>query len=188
VRLEGERLSEHIAGGGTPPDDSGAPSRSRRRWLAPVLAVLAGLAALALVLDLTIVRGRIADAEQKERARAEVTRTAERFTAQVNNYDAGNADAFADRVRPLLSPKFRADYEKVLDQLSAEIIRSKMTSKGQVLASGVASVDPDSAQVLVVADAAATTVYGQRDRHFRWEVDLVRLGGRWLVDNFSPVN
>lgn len=173
------------AGTSTHIDESSEP---RRRWLVPALAVVAALAALALVLDLTLVRGRIAEAQEREQTRAEVARVAERFTAQVNNYDAAGAEEFAARVRPLLSPKFRADYEKALEQIAAEITRSKMSSKGQVLASGVASVDPDSAQVLVVADATAKTVYGPRDRHFRWEVDLVRLGGKWLVDNFTPVD
>ena len=34
-----------------------------------------------------------------------------------------------------------------------------MTSKGEVLASAVASLDPDSAQVLVVSDANVKTVF-----------------------------
>jgi hypothetical protein len=62
-----------------------------------------------------------------------------------------------------------------------------MTSKGQVLSSAVANLDPDSAQVLVVSDANVTTVFDSRARHFRWEVELVKIDDRWLVDNFTPV-
>jgi Mce-associated membrane protein len=181
-------VSENPTGGASPQEDTAAPSG---RWLGrPVTVVLAVVVAAALVvlaLELAVLRPRVDDAQAEQQARADVIRTAERFTAQVNNYDASAADRFAQQVRPLLSPKFRADYEQVLQQISTEITKSRMTSKGEVLASGVASVDEDSAQVLVVADASATTVYGPRDRHFRWEIDLVKLGGRWLVDNFTPV-
>ncbi len=52
-----------------------------------------------------------------------------------------------------------------------------MTSKGEVITSAVASVDPDSAEVLVVADANVTTVFDARARHFRWEVSLVKVDG-----------
>jgi hypothetical protein len=56
-----------------------------------------------------------------------------------------------------------------------------------VLASGVASIDQDSAEVLVVADADVKTVFDTRQRHFRWEISLVKVDGTWLVDDFTPV-
>jgi hypothetical protein len=62
-----------------------------------------------------------------------------------------------------------------------------MDSQGKVLASGVATVDQDSARVLVAADADVKTVFDNRQRHFRWEVSLVKVDGRWLVDDFTPV-
>ena len=60
-------------------------------------------------------------------------------------------------------------------------------SQGEVLASGVATLDDDSARVLVVADANVKTVFDERQRHFRWEVSLVKVDGEWLVDDFTPV-
>jgi hypothetical protein len=30
-------------------------------------------------------------------------------------------------------------------------------------------------------------VFQTRVRHFRWEVELVRQGETWLVDDFAPV-
>jgi hypothetical protein len=40
----------------------------------------------------------------------------------------------------------------------------------------------------VVADANVKTVFDNRARHFRWDVSLRKVGGRWLVDDFSPVD
>ena len=88
----------------------------------------------------------------------------------------------------MMSPKFKADYQKVIDQLASTIKQAKVSSKGDVLASAVASVDADSAQVLVVSDASVKTIYDPNlARHFRWEVSLVKIDGTWLVNDFTPV-
>ena len=51
----------------------------------------------------------------------------------------------------------------------------------------MATLDDDSARVLVVADAAVESVADARQRHFRWEISLVKVDGEWLVDDFAPV-
>jgi hypothetical protein len=126
-------------------------------------------------------------AEREADARADVARVAEQFTVAVNNYDAKTADDYQAKVGKLLSTKFGADFEKAMADIVTQVKEAQMQSDGTVLASGVASVDDDSARVLVVADAAVKTVYDERQRHFRWEVSLVKVDGDWLVDNFSPV-
>ena len=42
--------------------------------------------------------------------------------------------------------------------------------------------------MLVVHDAAVTTTQGNIEHHYRWTVDLVKVDGKWLVDDFNPVN
>ncbi len=88
----------------------------------------------------------------------------------------------------MMSPKFRASFDKAIAQLAATIKQGKIRSKGEVLASAVASQDSDSAQVLVVSDASAHTIYDPNvARHFRWQISLVKINGRWLVDSYEPV-
>ena len=53
---------------------------------------------------------------------------------------------------------------------------------------GVGSYDPDSATVLVVHDGSVKSKLGSQVRHQRWSVDLVKVDGKWLVDDFNPVN
>ena len=122
-----------------------------------------------------------------ETARSAVVRAAERFSVQVNNYDVASVDDYQATVTPLLSPKFKGEFEKAMTDIVASVKQAKMTSKGQVLTSAVASLDPDSAKVLVVSDATVKTVFDSRARHFRWEVSLVKIDGAWLVDDFTPV-
>ena len=167
-----------------------ATASPRLRWgIAAFLALLLVVAAVVVVLEVTKLRPRSDEASADQQNRSDVTRAAERFTVQVNTYDASSMDGYQKSMNTMMSPKFQADYKKVIDQLSSTIKQAKVTSKGDVLASAVASVDSDSAQVLVVSDATVKTVYDPNlARHFRWEVSLVKINGRWLVDDFTPVS
>ena len=170
-------------------DDTPGTSRtSVLRWgIAAFLTLVAVLAVVALVLELTTLKGRSEAVQSDEAARSAVVRAAERFSVQVNNYDVASVDGYQATVTPLLSPKFKGEFEKAMTDIVASVKQAKMTSKGQVLTSAVASLDPDSAKVLVVSDANVKTVFDSRARHFRWEVSLVKIDGAWLVDDFTPV-
>lgn len=172
-----------------PEDESAPPGRtSVLRWgVTGFLALVAVLAVAALVLELTSLKGRSEAVQSDQSARSAVVRAAERFSVQVNNYDVSSVDAYQSSITPLLSPKFKGEFEKAMTDIVASVKQAKMTSRGQVLTSAVASLDPDSAKVLVVSDATVKTVFDSRARHFRWEVSLVKIDGAWLVDDFTPV-
>ena len=172
------------------PEDEAPPARraSVLRWgVAGFLTLVAVLAVVALVLEVTSLRGRSEAVRTDETARSSVVRAAERFSVQVNNYDVSSVDDYQASITPLLSPKFKDEFQKAMTDIVASVKQAKMTSKGQVLTSAVASLDPDSAKVLVVSDATVKTVFDSRARHFRWEVSLVKIDGAWLVDDFTPV-
>lgn len=151
--------------------------------MAAVLVLLLVAAVAAGVWGLT----RLRSAESELDARADVVTVAERFTVAVNNYDSASVDSYKSTVGDLLSTKFRAEFEKAMEDIVAQVQQAKMDSEGKVLASGVATIDDDSARVLVVSDATVKTVFDQRERHFRWEISLVKVDGKWLVDDFTPV-
>ena len=157
-------------------------------WAVTGVAAVVALAALAVVVaQLFVVRPAAADLEAETATRAAVTRAAERFTVEVNNYDAADVETLKERIGPLLTTKFRADFEKSIDDIVVQIREAELSSEGEVIKSAVASADSDSAEVLVVADASTQSVFDRRARHFRWSVDLVKVDGDWLVDNFTPV-
>jgi hypothetical protein len=167
----------------------------RRPWLsarlsraiAAVLAAVVLVAAALVVYELVSVRPRYLDAQAEDQARTEAVQSAERFVVEANNFDASDLPTLKQRISPLLTTKFRTDFESTIDDILTQIEQAKLVSKGEVLRSAVASVDSDSAEVLVVADANAQSSFGTRVRHFRWSVDLVKVDGDWLVDNFTPV-
>jgi hypothetical protein len=158
------------------------------RWgIAAFLTILAIVAVVALVVELTSLKSRSGALRSDLSARSAVVRAAERFSVQVNNYDVSSVDRYQATITPLLSPKFKGEFDKAMTDIVASVKQAKMSSRGEVLTSAVAGLDPDSAKVLVVSDATVKTVFDSRARHFRWEVSLVKIDGSWLVDDFTPV-
>lgn len=147
-----------------------------------VLVILAGAAVTA------VLASKRADIESRLDARRTVAGVAERFTVQFNTYQADDVDGYTKAVKQMLSTSAEQAFDNRLADITKLITSTKLTSDGQVLASGVSSLDQDSAEVLVVADAQTDSTAGATQRHFRWEISLVKVDGAWLVDDFSPVS
>ena len=148
------------------------------------------LVALAFALVFTLVGSggsQAAASTQESAARGEVKRVASAFAANVNTYSSENVDSYAKRVRPLLTDKFESSFSNAIKSILEQMRNFQIESKGEVLVTAVSSIDRDSATVLVVADADVQTSSGDRARHFRWQVDLLRQGGTWLVNDFEPL-
>lgn len=186
--------AKHPGRGSAPVDDQNAagtrdrgPSPRLSRGIAAVLGLLAVVAAVAIVLQLVLVRPAYQETTDRREARAQAVRVAEQFAVRINNYDDASIEDYQATIAPLLTTKFRGEFDKTMEDIVTSVQEAEMSSQGTVLTSGVASVDTDSAEVLVVSDANVATVFDTRARHFRWEVSLVRVDGDWLVDNFNPV-
>lgn len=151
------------------------------------MVALLALLLVASVVAMTVGIVKYRSTNEQLHARAQVVRAAEQFAVAANNYGPESVDKYQSSVDALMSTKFKAQFDKVMQQVLPQVQQYKMTSQGRVLAAGVSTIDADSAKVLVVADADVKTSYDQRQRHFRWEVSLVKVDGRWLVDDFNPV-
>lgn len=153
--------------------------------MAAVLVLLLIAAVAAGIWGFTRLRSANAELD----ARADVAQVARDFTVAVNNYDTASADEYKSTVSDFLSTKFRSDFDKTMQDILTQFQGTQMKSEGKVLSSGVATIDDDSARVLVVADANVTTSVAKQglQRHFRWEISLVKVDGKWLVDDFRPV-
>ncbi len=156
----------------------------RSRWvLAAVLALVIVVAGV--VLAVSYPREQAYQTEVANRA--DVVRVAEQFTTEVNDYDVSSIGGYEKHLAPLLTTKFRGEFQQTMKDIAGQVKKAKMTSHGEVLASAVSGIDQDSATVLVAADAKVKSVYDTRARHFRWKVSLVKVNGRWLVDNFQQI-
>ena len=164
---------------------------TRHPVLATTLAALCLLLVVAGVAVFLYVHPAQAQAAQAE-DRAAVVQAAERFVETRDTFTAKDVDGYIARVGPLLTTKFRAQFVKLTQGLAEGIKQQSMQSKGKVLVDeagiplvGIARIDPDSATVLTVSDAYRV-VSGQKVlRHFRGEIQLVKVQGKWLVDDFK---
>jgi Mce-associated membrane protein len=159
-----------------------------RRLLSYVLSAALVLAlAFAVVVTILDPGSGGGSSTQDSAARKEVQRVASSFAVNFNTYSSENVDSYTRRMRPLLTDRAEQSFSQAIQSVVTQMRSQQMTSQGEVLVTGVSSIDSDSATVLVVADADVSAASGDLARHFRWEVDLVRQGGRWLVNDFTPV-
>lgn len=135
-------------------------------------------------------------AEQEQREA--VLSTTEQLMRRMNTYGPGDLEgkqmpAYREEVAALLSPKFAEEFHNTVSAAEATVAQAGMARTAEVTGVGVAALDEDSAQALVAG--SFTNSYPGRDGArvedaplpFRFEVDLVRIDGEWLVDGFAPV-
>jgi len=138
--------------------------------------------------------GANADLERRQDDQVAVTQAAQRFVETWNTFTPEDADGYVDQVGELLSTKFRTEFTGAAEDVVRGIEAQKLSSTGEVLVDGdgiplvgIAALDEDSAQVLVVSDAQRVAGGQEVLRHWRWQVSLVKVDGEWLVDAFNEV-
>jgi Mce-associated membrane protein len=186
------------------PTPENQPNRTFRLVLLVVLLV--ALVASAATLGWLLVdraSGSSDDAAQTDRE-AVMSQT-EQFVLRLNTYgpdqldDQGHLTEYRDQVKQVITPKFASDFETSGLPIAEETVKTAGYGRSaKVFGVGVESIDEDSATVIVAAgmtgsypdpknpDDASKRVDADEDV-LRWQVDLVKVDGKWLVDNYTPV-
>lgn len=182
---------------------SEAPRRGRGRALVALALVVVVAAATALLVWEHTGRASAADGGlDRPDEREQVMSLTSQFVKRLGTYSpdmvdaSGQMPAYREQVREVITPKFAADFDKEVTTAEQLVAQGGITRSADVFATAVSSVDDDSARVLVAGaftdsytqgtGAKARTV-DQEPLPFRFTVDLVRSGGKWLVDDFTPV-
>lgn len=164
------------------------------------LALLVALVVVSVVaggfLALGVLRGQNGTVSQSQRD--EVMSVARQFMLAINTYgpglvdDKGQMPQYRSDVSALITPKFQASFDQSVT-IAEQTATAGLTRAADVFATGVADLDQDSATVLVAGsftnsykDKKGKTV-DDEPAPFRVAVSVVRIGGDWLVDDFSPV-
>ena len=104
--------------------------------------------------------------------------------AKVVQLTTFNGSASSASIFTGVTDHFRKTYTSQVGLFSSAVTSSKVVSRGTVDASGVVSVDPSRASVLVATSGSVSAAgRATQQRYFRFEVTLVRFGGAWLVDD-----
>lgn len=126
---------------------------------------------------------------------------ARKFTIALDTYgpdllgpDKKTMPAYRKRVSALLTPKFQTAFDQ-----NAQIAEATVSSQGagrtaDVYALGTASIDHDTATVLVVGmqrltypvKPGSSKRVAVAQQQIRWDVQLVKTHGAWLVDGYTP--
>ena len=178
----------------TPPQ-GGRTSSGFRRGLALVLALVL-VAALGVAIWLAA--GRRGEADDLQREREAVMTQSRQFLLRMGTYGPDLLDAddampeYRARVSEVITPKFKASFEQEAGVAERLVAQGRASREAEVFATGVSDLDPDSATALVAGTFTDSyEVDGQpatgEPVPFRIEVSLVKIGGEWLVDDFTPV-
>jgi Mce-associated membrane protein len=120
--------------------------------------------------------------------RHKVVAIAEQFCLRVDAFNGDDPDAYKKSVTAMLTTKYKKAFDTEFAAIQQLGIQKGQTGKGTIVASGVGDIDEDSATVLVVHDNTITSDAGTTERHSRWTINLNKVDGRWLVDDFTPVS
>ena len=132
--------------------------------------------------------------------RESVMAQAEQFMLRVNTYGPDQLEGetmpeYRKLVEEVITPKFAADFEKNVPAAEQTVKQAGLARTSQVFSTGVSAIDADSATALVAG--SFTNSYpksaGSDERvetdpaPFRVQVSLVKIKGKWLVDDFTPL-
>jgi Mce-associated membrane protein len=142
-------------------------------------------------------------AEQDEADRQAVMSQAQQFILRVNTYgpdlldEDGTMPAYREQVLEVISDKFAASFEESVPAAESTVSQAGFARTAEVFGAGVTAIDRDSATALVAGSFTnsypvdAEDLEGERQDDlplpFRVRIELVKVGGEWLVDGFSPV-
>jgi Mce-associated membrane protein len=165
--------------------------------VALVAIILAGLGAMAWLLNTRDVGavGVEGDQAQLQSQREAVMAQTRQFMLRMGTYgpdlldDQGRMPEYRSRVKEVITPKFAVSFDKEAATAEQLVAEAGISRQADVFATGVPTIDSDSATALVAG--AFTDSYPKAGRRepspFRIEVTLVKIDGKWLVDNFTPV-
>ena len=163
-----------------------------------LLAVLVVLSLVAAGVLAWVLLARGGDGDDVQSSREEVMAQTEQFMLRMGTYgpdlldEQGAMPEYRDRVKGVITDKFAASFDSEAGTAEQLVAQAGVTRAADVFATGVSSLDEDSARTLVAGtfsdsyEVKGETV-DQEPIPFRIEVSLVKVGGEWLVDDFDPV-
>ncbi len=177
---------------GTPAGDS-SPSRRGgaldSAWLAALLtAVVVGLAVLTGfraydALDPAPPAAAESSRLTDEDERSALLVAAAELSQRVLTYHHDTFDEDVQETSSRLTPEFREDYARAMQQVRANTARNRISQEASAVSSAIISATQDQAQVLVFVNQETSSARNKTERvaRNRLVVDLVHVGGDWTI-------
>lgn len=160
-----------------------------RKNLRPILFVSAAVLLVA-ALAVSFTGFKYWSDQQAEHARAESVDAAQTTVTAMFTYDFNNVDTELPKSADNLTPDFRKDYLKLVNEVIAKGAKEKqLTVKASSQAAGVVSADRSHAVVLVYLNQITTSKDSPQGAitPSRVRVTMDRQDGRWLTSQVTPI-
>jgi hypothetical protein len=117
---------------------------------------------------------------------ARIKAVAEQFALRMDSLDSRDVNGYVKQVDQVLTTRCRTQFDKTGPLLTQSVGKVAFSYKGYVRATGITTMDSDSAVVLVSHDSVLTANGGHSAvSAYRWTLTLRKVGGKWLVDQFT---
>lgn len=139
---------------------------------------------LAAALGAAVERGLAwREAERREQARADVVEAAENEVVGLITISAKTTDEDLKKLIQGATATFRDDLRDQADRLRQEVVENEVEATGEVVSTGVVSLEDETATVIVAARGTVDNRSARRPepRSYRLEVKLQEVEGSWLV-------
>jgi Mce-associated membrane protein len=160
-----------------------------------VVALLASAGVL-----IWLLADRRGEADDVQAERETVMAQTEQFMLRMGRFgpdmleDDNGMPEYRERVKEVITPKFATSFDKQAVAAEQLVAQGGVSREAEVFATGVSVIDDDSATALVAGSFTDSFPQGKGGERvagdpvpFRMEVDLVKTGGKWLVDDFTPI-
>ncbi|MEU8035355.1 hypothetical protein [Streptosporangium sp. NPDC049078] len=101
-----------------------------------------------------------------------------------------SVDEDIERILDTSTGVARAEYARTAAELKRSTVKDKILQTGALRASGLVSLKGSTAQVMVVGDAVIRRDGGKdapQERFYRWNMEVTKVGGSWLVSQAELV-
>ena len=132
-----------------------------------------------------------ADAAAQQEQYGEVLAAASKEAEAFINIRYDRAQDSIDQVAAGATGKFKEQYSHSTDGVIQVLRQNKSVMDGKVVWAGVVSLDHDSATVIASTSGTVSNISTHDKpvvRNFRLQLDLVRVGGRWLTSDLQFVS
>ena len=164
------------------------PAPGRPRLVVPIALGLLLVGLLGLVAWLAV---DARDARARDDERQAALQAARQQAVNLTTISYETADRDLGRIITAATGTLKTQFEAQRAQFPAVLKRDKSVSVGNVLAAGVASQRGSTIEAVVAVDAAVSNAEsakagsGKLLKHYRMDMKLVRINGRWLVSQVA---
>ncbi len=156
----------------------------------PVGTGVWALVVIALLVTAVVLGLRVRAADQRADLRADAVQAARQEALNLTSVDATDLDGDLERVLEGASGTFREEFEAQSTTLRSVLQENQVAAEGTVLDAGLARFSEDAATALVVIDSVVRnrSVPDGQTRTYRMQLELERVGDRWLTSSLQFVS